>query len=126
MPCSWAIGATFPALGERGGWPSSGSISDCRVTVTQRLGNAGQTLEFHARLPDGGLVISFADVSARVDAETALERANHPRGNGVEERTGDPAPGSTPDSRAPARKPTPPTATRPGSSPPPATTCCSR
>ena len=30
------------------------------TTVTQRLGNAGQTLEFHSsRLPDGGLVISF-------------------------------------------------------------------
>src|SRR5687768_14030415 len=31
------------------------------TTVTQRLGNAGQTLEFHSsRLPDGGLVISFS------------------------------------------------------------------
>jgi PAS domain-containing protein len=36
------------------------------TTVTQRMGNAGQTLEFHSsRLPDGGLVISFADVTAR-------------------------------------------------------------
>src|SRR5690606_14509239 len=36
-------------------------------TVTQRLGNAGQMLEFHSsRLPDGGLAISFSDVTARV------------------------------------------------------------
>lgn len=41
-------------------------------SVSQRIGKQGQTLEFHsARLPDGGLAISFSDVSARVDAEAA-------------------------------------------------------
>jgi signal transduction histidine kinase len=58
------------------------------VTVTQRLGNAGQTLEFHSsRLPDGGLVISFADVTARVRAERELERVNQSLEARVEERT---------------------------------------
>jgi signal transduction histidine kinase len=58
------------------------------VTVTQRLGNAGQTLEFHSsRLPDGGLVISFADVTARVRAERELERVNQSLEARVDERT---------------------------------------
>ena len=58
------------------------------TTVTQRLGNAGQTLEFHSsRLPDGGLVISFSDVTARVRAERELERVNQTLEGRVEERT---------------------------------------
>lgn len=57
-------------------------------SVSQRIGKQGQTLEFHsARLPDGGLVVSFSDVSARVDAETALERVNTSLEGRVEERT---------------------------------------
>ena len=45
-------------------------------------------LEFHStRLPDGGLVISFADVTARVEAETELERINQSLEARVEERT---------------------------------------
>jgi len=57
-------------------------------SVTQRLGKQGQTLEFHAaRLPDGGLVISIADVSKRVDAEAGLERSNATLEGRVEERT---------------------------------------
>lgn len=57
-------------------------------TVTQRLGTGGQTLEFHSsRLPDGGLVISFADVTARVKAERELERMNLSLEGRVEERT---------------------------------------
>jgi signal transduction histidine kinase len=57
-------------------------------SVTQRIGKQGQSLEFHSsRLPDGGLVISFADVSARVEAETALERANASLEERVGERT---------------------------------------
>ncbi|UXN75721.1 hybrid sensor histidine kinase/response regulator [Devosia sp. A8/3-2] len=57
-------------------------------TVTQRLGNTGQTLEFHSsRLPDGGLVISFSDVTARVRAERELERMNQSLEGRVEERT---------------------------------------
>lgn len=57
-------------------------------TVTQRLGNGGQTLEFHsARLPNGGLVVSFSDVTARVRAERELERVNQSLEGRVEERT---------------------------------------
>lgn len=57
-------------------------------SVTQRLGKQGQTLEFHSsRLPDGGLVISVADVTQRVEAEAALEQANTTLEGRVEERT---------------------------------------
>src|SRR3569623_600872 len=53
------------------------TLTNAGGSVTQRLGKQGQTLEFHsARLPGGGLVISFAAESPRVDAEAALERAN--------------------------------------------------
>ena len=55
---------------------------------TQRLGIQGKTLEFDSsRLPDGWLVISVADVSQRVEAEAALERANTTLEGRVEERT---------------------------------------
>ncbi|MBN9306885.1 MAG: hypothetical protein BGO82_05725 [Devosia sp. 67-54] len=57
-------------------------------SISQRLGKQGQTLEFHsARLPDGGLVVSFSDVSKRMDAEVALERANATLEGRVAERT---------------------------------------
>lgn len=57
-------------------------------SVSQRIGKQGQTLEFHSsRLPDGGLVVSFSDVSARVEAETALEEANATLEGRVSERT---------------------------------------
>ncbi len=58
------------------------------TTVTQRLGNAGQTLEFHSsRLPDGGLVISFSDVTDKVKAEQALASVNQSLEGRVAERT---------------------------------------
>jgi signal transduction histidine kinase len=58
------------------------------TSVTQRVGNVGQTLEFHSsRLPDGGLVISFSDVTARVRAEQQLEQVNQTLEHRVEERT---------------------------------------
>jgi signal transduction histidine kinase len=57
-------------------------------TITQRLGNIGQMLEFHSsRLPDGGLVVSFSDVTARIKAERELERVNQSLEGRVEERT---------------------------------------
>jgi signal transduction histidine kinase/CheY-like chemotaxis protein len=57
-------------------------------TVSQRLGVNGQTLEFHSRrLPEGGIAISFFDVTARVRAEVALERVNQSLEGRVEERT---------------------------------------
>ena len=47
------------------------------TSVTQRRGNSGQALEFHSsRLPNGGLVISFSDVTARVRAEQQLAQVN--------------------------------------------------
>ncbi|MCW5719990.1 MAG: PAS-domain containing protein [Devosia sp.] len=58
------------------------------VTITQRLGRAGQWLEFFSsRLPDGGLVISFSDVTDRVRAEQELERVNLSLEGRVAERT---------------------------------------
>ena len=64
------------------------TLTHAAGSVSQRLGKQGQTIEFHsARLPDGGLVISFLDVSARIEAEAALERANATLEGRVEERT---------------------------------------
>jgi len=63
-------------------------LTEAPMTVTQRQGNGGQALEFHSsRLPDGGLVISFSDVTARVRAEHELEKVNLSLEGRVEERT---------------------------------------
>ena len=63
-------------------------LTSSQSTVTQRLGHSGQTLEFHSsRLPDGGLVISIADVTARAHAERELERVNQTLEGRVAERT---------------------------------------
>jgi signal transduction histidine kinase/CheY-like chemotaxis protein len=63
-------------------------LSSAPGSVSQRPGPGGQTLEFHSRrLPDGGLVISFADVTARVEAEAELERVNLSLEGRVAERT---------------------------------------
>ncbi|HEY4200930.1 MAG TPA: PAS-domain containing protein [Devosiaceae bacterium] len=63
-------------------------LTDQQSSVSQRLGAGGQTLEFHSsRLPDGGLVVSFSDVTARVRAERELERMNLSLEGRVEERT---------------------------------------
>ena len=60
------------------------------ATVTQRLGALGQTLEFYSsRLPDGGLVISFSDVTDRVSAESEIAEINQSLEGRVEERTAD-------------------------------------
>src|SRR5690606_18781615 len=53
------------------------TLTAADATISQRLGAGRQTLEFHAsRQPDGDLVISIADVTARVEAEAELERVN--------------------------------------------------
>lgn len=66
------------------------TLTQSQTTVSQRLGAAGQSLEFHtSRLPDGGLVVSFVDVTPRVRAEAALERVNASLEQRVEERTAD-------------------------------------
>jgi len=58
------------------------------TSVTQRLGSAGQSLEFHSsRLPNGGLVISISDVTARVHAEQQLAQVNQTLERRVDERT---------------------------------------
>jgi signal transduction histidine kinase/CheY-like chemotaxis protein len=58
------------------------------TTVTQRLGSGGQTLECHSsRLPNGGLVISFSNVTDKVRAEQELERMNQSLEERVAERT---------------------------------------
>jgi signal transduction histidine kinase len=57
-------------------------------TVSERLGASGQMLEFHTRrLPDGGLAVSFIDVTARAEAEAELERLNLSLEARVAERT---------------------------------------
>ncbi len=64
------------------------SLTQSASTVSQRMGARGQVLEFHsARLDGGGLVISFADVTKRVEAEDELERINDALEGRVEERT---------------------------------------
>lgn len=64
------------------------TLTAAPTTVTQRIDSLGQALEFHSsRLPDGGLVISFADVTARVRAEEELAQVNQSLERRVEERT---------------------------------------
>ncbi|HEY9011568.1 MAG TPA: PAS-domain containing protein [Devosia sp.] len=64
------------------------SLTQSAATVSQRMGARGHVLEFHsARLPSGGLVISFADVTKRVAAEAELEKINDALEGRVEERT---------------------------------------
>jgi signal transduction histidine kinase len=64
------------------------SLVDEPATVSERLGASGQMLEFHARkLPEGGLAVSFVDVTARVEAEAELERLNLSLEARVAERT---------------------------------------
>lgn len=64
------------------------TLTQSATTVTQRSDGDGRALEFHsARLPDDGLVISFANVSARVAAEQQLAQVNQSLEGRVEERT---------------------------------------
>ncbi len=66
------------------------TLTQSQSTVTQRQGAGGQVLEFHSsRLPDGGLIISFSDVSARVNAEEQLASVNQSLEGRVEARTAD-------------------------------------
>lgn len=63
-------------------------LAGAGTSVSQRIGKQGQILEFHSsRMPDGGLVIAFFDVSARVAAEAALEQSRATLEGRVEERT---------------------------------------
>ena len=56
--------------------------------VERRTGRSGRVIELHAwRMPDEGLTVSFADVTARVEAENELERVKLSLEARVEERT---------------------------------------
>ena len=56
------------------------ALAGASPTVSQRIGKQGQILEvYSSRLPDGGVIVSLADVSARVLAEAALEQPRHLR-----------------------------------------------
>lgn len=58
------------------------------TTLTQRTNLAGHQLEIHTSLrPEGGLVVSFSDVTDRARAETALEQVNHTLEARVNDRT---------------------------------------
>ncbi len=64
------------------------TLRDSETTISQRLSATGQVIEFHsAKIPDGGLVVSVLDVTARVDAERELERIAHSLERRVAERT---------------------------------------
>lgn len=66
------------------------TLTQSHSTLTQRQGANGQVLEFHSsRLPDGGLVITFSDVSARVTAEDQLASVNQSLEGRVAARTAD-------------------------------------
>jgi signal transduction histidine kinase len=63
-------------------------VTSAPTTISQRHGGSGQMLEFQSsRLPNGGLVISFTDVTDRVRAEKELERVNQSLEGRVDERT---------------------------------------
>ena len=65
-------------------------LAETNETVSQRLGAQGQLLEFHSRrMVDGGLTVSFADVTALMTAEEELARVNQSLEQRVEERTAD-------------------------------------
>jgi signal transduction histidine kinase len=63
-------------------------ITAAPTTVTLRIANSGQSLEFHStRLADGGLAIAISDVTDRVRAEKELEQVNLTLEGRVAERT---------------------------------------
>jgi len=57
-------------------------------TCTERLQQGGTAIEARADpMPDGGIVVTFSDITASVEAEMALERANETLERRVRERT---------------------------------------
>ena len=64
------------------------SLTEASESISQRQGGDRRVLEFHARrMPDGGLTVSFADVTARFEAEAELAQVNQSLEHRVEERT---------------------------------------
>ncbi len=63
-------------------------IGDKSVGLTERPGHHGQHLEVRTdHLPDGGLVISYTDISSRIEAERELARVNQNLEARVRDRT---------------------------------------
>jgi signal transduction histidine kinase len=66
------------------------TLTEATESITHRMGAAGQLLEVYSRrMPDGGLTVSLADVTARVAAEAELARVNLSLEARVAERTAD-------------------------------------
>jgi signal transduction histidine kinase/CheY-like chemotaxis protein len=66
------------------------SLTERSESVSQRAGAGGRMLEFHSRrMADGGLTVSFTDVTARIAAERELARVNLSLEQRVEERMAD-------------------------------------
>jgi signal transduction histidine kinase/CheY-like chemotaxis protein len=64
------------------------ALTGSPTSVSHRIGRSGQALEFHSsRLPDGGLVITLLDATARMQAERDLERVTASLEGRVEART---------------------------------------
>ena len=63
-------------------------IEDKSIKLTERRGHKGQHFEVRTdHLPDGGLVISYADISSRIDAERELAQVNQSLEARVQDRT---------------------------------------
>ena len=93
----------------------------------ERFAERGLVVEVRAnRMPDGGIVTTFTDITPSVEAAEALERANETLERRVRERTERADPAQRRARRAPRPRPRRPTSPRRASSPPPATTSCSR
>ena len=96
------------------------------VPYLERLPDRHLVIEVRAnRMPDGGLVITFSDVTPSFEAAEALERANATLEKRVRERTEELTRLNS-ELAAPKARPKTPTSRRRGFSPPPATTFCSR
>ena len=89
--------------------------------------SAAWSIEVRAnRMPDGGIVTTFTDITPSVEAAEALERANETLERRVRERTAELTRLNAALGARQGARPTTPTSPRPASSPPPATTSCSR
>ena len=92
----------------------------------ERFAERGLVIEVRAdRMPDGGLVTTFTDITPSVKAAEALERANATLERRVRERTGE-LTDSMPSLAAPRPKRTKQTYRRRALLPPPATISCNR
>ena len=93
----------------------------------ERFAERGLVIEVRAnRMPDGGIVTTFTDITPSVEAAEALERANETLERRVRERTEELTRLNAELGARQGARPTRPTSPRRASSPPRATTSCSR